>query len=84
LPTHPARSIHPSACSEARYGAILGPYLDDPANLFVISSDFCHWGKRFQFTFYDKSKVRGGGGAAGQGAAGQGAALGRRWQSKGA
>lgn len=23
-------------------------------NLFVISSDFCHWGKRFRFTYYDK------------------------------
>ena len=63
-PTHPTHTVHPSphpsARSEAQYGAILGPYLDDPANLFVISSDFCHWGKRFQFTFYDKSKVRRG------------------------
>jgi len=23
---------------------------------FVISSDFCHWGSRFSFTFYDESK----------------------------
>lgn len=42
--------------SEARYGQILGRYLDDPSNLFVISSDFCHWGSRFQYTLYDKSK----------------------------
>lgn len=30
-------------------------YLADPENVFVISSDFCHWGKRFRFTpFSDK------------------------------
>ena len=40
--------------SERRYGAALAPYLADPQNLFVISSDFCHWGKRFRFTRYDK------------------------------
>lgn len=28
----------------------------DPRNLFVISSDFCHWGSRFDYTFYDKKK----------------------------
>jgi len=27
----------------------------DHENLFVISSDFCHWGKRFSFTPYDQS-----------------------------
>lgn len=40
---------------EQQYGAILSPYLASPDNLFVISSDFCHWGKRFSYTFYDKS-----------------------------
>ncbi|EDO17385.1 hypothetical protein Kpol_1060p41 [Vanderwaltozyma polyspora DSM 70294] len=24
----------------------------DPKNLFIISSDFCHWGRRFRFTGY--------------------------------
>ena len=24
-------------------------YLMDPANLFMISSDFCHWGKQSSF-----------------------------------
>lgn len=43
--------------SEAKYGAALAPYLDDPGNMFVISSDFCHWGQRFQFTFFDEHKV---------------------------
>ena len=44
-------------CSEAVYGQALAPYLDDPGNVFVISSDFCHWGARFNFTFYDKAHV---------------------------
>jgi len=47
----------PVFCSEAAYGKILAPYLDQQENLFVISSDFCHWGSRFNFTFYDKSQV---------------------------
>lgn len=52
---------------EADYGSILAPYLADPANFFVVSSDFCHWqvvpcrfctfltlyrGTRFRYTFY--------------------------------
>lgn len=31
------------AKKEAAYGKILAPYLADPENFFVISSDFCHW-----------------------------------------
>jgi len=41
---------------EAKYGAILAPYLSDPSNLFVISSDFCHWGNRFRYTYYEQSQ----------------------------
>jgi len=41
---------------ERMYGKIFAEYLKDPENLFVISSDFCHWGKRFRYTYYDKSK----------------------------
>eukprot|EP00291_Cryptomonas_curvata_P010610 CAMPEP_0172179206 /NCGR_PEP_ID=MMETSP1050-20130122/16483_1 /TAXON_ID=233186 /ORGANISM="Cryptomonas curvata, Strain CCAP979/52" /LENGTH=283 /DNA_ID=CAMNT_0012852051 /DNA_START=9 /DNA_END=857 /DNA_ORIENTATION=- len=40
---------------ERSYGAIFARYLSDPANLFVISSDFCHWGDRFRYTYYDPS-----------------------------
>ncbi|GAB5361477.1 hypothetical protein AAMO2058_000716500 [Amorphochlora amoebiformis] len=40
--------------AEKEYGAILAPYLNDPSNFFVISSDFCHWGSRFRFQWYDK------------------------------
>jgi len=42
--------------SEEKYGKLLSPYLDDPATIFVVSSDFCHWGSRFQFTPYDETK----------------------------
>lgn len=41
---------------EAEFGQILAPYLADPQNLFVISSDFCHWGQRFRYTHYDESE----------------------------
>ncbi|XP_017031168.1 protein MEMO1 [Drosophila kikkawai] len=46
-------SLNPE--QEAQYGALLSPYLMDPTNLFVISSDFCHWGQRFNYTYYDRS-----------------------------
>ena len=32
------------------YAEILVKYFLDEKTLFVISSDFCHWGSRFQFT----------------------------------
>lgn len=40
---------------EKTYGEIFASYLADPQNLFVISSDFCHWGQRFRYTYYDKT-----------------------------
>eukprot|EP01132_Coremiostelium_polycephalum_P003949 gene3949-4932_t len=40
---------------EKMYGELLYKYFDDPTNFFVISSDFCHWGERFDYTRYDKS-----------------------------
>lgn len=39
---------------EKQYGQFFSKYLSDPDNFFVISSDFCHWGKRFRFTYHDK------------------------------
>ncbi len=30
---------------EAEYGKLFSKYLLDPENLFIVSSDFCHWGK---------------------------------------
>lgn len=41
-----------SAHTERRLGTLLAPYLSDPTNIFVISSDFCHWGSRFRYTYY--------------------------------
>ena len=37
---------------EKAYGAFLAPFLADPSNVFIISSDFCHWGSRFNYTYY--------------------------------
>lgn len=35
------------------YGDILVEYINNPRNFFVLSSDFCHWGMRFQFIHLD-------------------------------
>ncbi|KAH7883633.1 MEMO1 family [Phlebopus sp. FC_14] len=37
---------------EVEYGELLAEYLGKPENFFVISSDFCHWGTRFDYTLY--------------------------------
>eukprot|EP00741_Cyanophora_paradoxa_P013359 tig00020684_g12901.t1 len=42
-----------STALERDYGKLLAKYLDDPANRFVVSSDFCHWGSRFSFTAHE-------------------------------
>lgn len=39
--------------AEKFYGKLFSKYLLDQANLFVISSDFCHWGRRFNYMHYD-------------------------------
>lgn len=49
-----------SAATEQAFGALLAPYLADPANAFVISSDFCHWGLRFRYTYYVPQAARPG------------------------
>ncbi|KAI9782653.1 MAG: hypothetical protein M1835_003966 [Candelina submexicana] len=41
-----------SSQTERTYGQILAPYLSDPSSIFIISSDFCHWGLRFNYTYY--------------------------------
>jgi predicted class III extradiol MEMO1 family dioxygenase len=40
---------------EKEFGRKLAPYLSDSSNLFIISSDFCHWGANFDFFYNDKS-----------------------------
>ena len=37
-----------------KYGKILSDYIKEDENLFVISSDFCHWGRNFGYTPYSK------------------------------
>lgn len=44
-----------SPATERSLGQRLAPYLSDPNNIFVISSDFCHWGSRFRYTYYQPS-----------------------------
>lgn len=39
---------------EKMYGQMLAKYFLNPRTLFVISSDFCHWGERFSYTYYDE------------------------------
>ncbi|KAL6413722.1 hypothetical protein AUP68_03248 [Ilyonectria robusta] len=34
---------------EKAFGQELLPYLKDPENAFIISSDFCHWGEYFSY-----------------------------------
>lgn len=43
-----------SYSAEKQFGEILAPYFEDPRNFFVVSSDFCHWGSRFRYTYYEK------------------------------
>lgn len=44
-----------NTAKENEFGRLLAKYLDDPANFFVVSSDFCHWGSRFRYTYYKPS-----------------------------
>jgi len=48
-----------SASAERSYGRLLAPYLADPTSAFIISSDFCHWGQRFQYTYYLPASAEG-------------------------
>lgn len=37
---------------EATFGSLLAPYLARDDTFCVVSSDFCHWGSRFSYTYY--------------------------------
>lgn len=41
---------------EVNYAKILLEYYKNEENFFVISEDFCHWGKRHGFFFQDKNQ----------------------------
>lgn len=43
---------HNSTEVDMAIGRLLQEYYKDAENLFVISSDFCHWGRRFGYTGY--------------------------------
>lgn len=38
-----------------KFGQLLAPYLCNERTLFVVSSDFCHWGRRFSYTPHNPS-----------------------------
>ena len=38
-----------SPAKEKEYGQMLAKYLNDEETLFVVSSDFCHWGDDFDY-----------------------------------
>ncbi|KAJ2504356.1 hypothetical protein IWW47_002564 [Coemansia sp. RSA 2052] len=44
-----------SFAREQAFGGLLAEYLESEENLFVVSSDFCHWGSRFRYTWYRAS-----------------------------
>nr|CCC93702.1 conserved hypothetical protein [Trypanosoma congolense IL3000] len=42
---------------EEAIGVVLAEHFRDKQNLFVMSSDFCHWGSRFRYTYhYEREK----------------------------
>lgn len=57
--TFPSEADHPtivpilvgdnSGPDEKDFGRLLAPYLRDPDNAWVVSSDFCHWGSHFSY-----------------------------------
>lgn len=44
---------------EEWYGQLLAPYIGDTKNRFIVSSDFCHWGQRFSYTYYAEAGEKG-------------------------
>lgn len=45
---------------ERLFGKMLAPYLKDPTSVFIVSSDFCHWGSNFDYFYYmPKAPARG-------------------------
>lgn len=41
---------------EKKLAKLLLPYVEDPDNAFVISTDFCHWGNNFRYWGYSESE----------------------------
>jgi AmmeMemoRadiSam system protein B len=47
---------HLNSQTAKEVGKLLSVYMEDPQYFFAISSDFCHWGKRFGYTYYDETE----------------------------
>uniref|UniRef100_A0A2I3HTW2 Uncharacterized protein n=1 Tax=Nomascus leucogenys TaxID=61853 RepID=A0A2I3HTW2_NOMLE len=45
-----------SESKEQEFRKLFSKYLADPSNFFVVSSDFCHWGQTFRYSYYDESQ----------------------------
>lgn len=41
-----------SSQDTSRLAQVLAPLIASPENVFIISSDFCHWGSRFRYTHH--------------------------------
>lgn len=48
----PIMISHNSTKIDYLLGKTLEPFLRDAGNCFIVSSDFCHWGRRFNYTGY--------------------------------
>jgi len=44
-----------SVDTQQKVAPVLAAHLQRPDTLFVVSSDFCHWGRRFSYTRYDRA-----------------------------
>lgn len=45
-----------AVADEKAVGRLLAPLVEDPANAFIVSSDFCHWGYTYQYTVYSPDR----------------------------
>ncbi|ODQ66282.1 UPF0103-domain-containing protein [Nadsonia fulvescens var. elongata DSM 6958] len=56
LPIIPILIGNTTRHTEAQLATAMAPYIADPENAFMISTDFCHWGKRFDYLSYIAQK----------------------------
>ncbi|CAN6620457.1 MEMO1 family protein Mho1p [Trichomonascus vanleenenianus] len=47
---------HTMPKDDTKLAEILAPYFAEEENAFVISTDFCHWGSRFDYMMYTESE----------------------------
>ncbi|EGR29819.1 hypothetical protein IMG5_148030 [Ichthyophthirius multifiliis] len=39
---------------ETLYGQIFSKFVDQDDTLFIVSTDFCHWGQKYKYTYFNK------------------------------